>query len=85
MHVSENSLYQEKYFYEVKKRVDSSGRCREGLWLNTDSSRPAHLSMTIQDTGGQMTLIEALVQPNAAEVDFDPPRVKDLHRPADLP
>jgi hypothetical protein len=34
-------------------------------------------------TGGQIMLIEALVQPDA-EVDFDPPRVKDLYRPADL-
>jgi hypothetical protein len=27
-----------------------------------------------------MTLIEALVRPDAAEVDFDPPRVKDFYR-----
>jgi hypothetical protein len=35
-------------------------------------------------TGGQMTLIEALAQPDTADVDFDPPRVKGLYRPADL-
>ena len=62
-----------------------TGHAKEAAHFNTDSSRPAHPSMTTQDTGGQMTLIEALVQPDAAEVDFDPPHVKDLHRPADLP
>jgi PHD/YefM family antitoxin component YafN of YafNO toxin-antitoxin module len=54
----------------------------------TDRGRPAHVLLTMQEyqrlTGGQMTLIEALAQPDAADVDFDPPRVKDLFRPADL-
>jgi hypothetical protein len=35
-------------------------------------------------TGGQMTLIEALAQPDAADFDFDPPRVKGIYRSADL-
>jgi hypothetical protein len=63
----------------------ATGHAEEAVHFNTNSIRPSHPSMAIQDTGGQMTLIEALVQPNAAEVDFDPPHAKDRHRPADLP
>lgn len=33
--------------------------------------------------GGQLTLIEALAQPDAEDVDCDPPRVKGFYRPAD--
>ncbi len=54
----------------------------------TDRGRPAHVLLTMQEyqrlTGGQMTLIEALAQPEGEVVDFDPPRVKGLYRPADL-
>jgi prevent-host-death family protein len=54
----------------------------------TDRGRPAHVLLTIQEyqrlTGGQMTLIEALAQPVGEDVEFDPPRVKGLYRPADL-
>ncbi len=54
----------------------------------TDRGRPAHVLLTMQEyqrlTGGQMTLIEALAQPAGEDVDFDPPRVKGLYRPADL-
>jgi PHD/YefM family antitoxin component YafN of YafNO toxin-antitoxin module len=54
----------------------------------TDRGRPAHVLLTMQEyqrlTGGQMTLIEALAQPDTTDVDFDPPRVKGLYRPADL-
>lgn len=42
--------------------------------------------LTMQDyrtIGGQLTLIEALAQPDAEDVDFDPPRVKGFYRPAD--
>ena len=53
----------------------------------TDRGRPAHVLLTMQEyqrlTGGQMTLIEALAQPDLEDVDFDPPRVKGLYRPAD--
>jgi PHD/YefM family antitoxin component YafN of YafNO toxin-antitoxin module len=54
----------------------------------TDRGRPAHVLLTMQEyqrlTGGQMTLIEAVAQSDAEDVDFDPPRVKGLYRPADL-
>lgn len=54
----------------------------------TDRGRPAHVLLTMQEyqrlTGGQMTLVEALAQPDEDDVDFDPPRVKGLYRPADF-
>ena len=54
----------------------------------TDRGRPAHVLLTMQEyqrlTGGRMTLIEALAQPDVEDVDFDPPRVKGFYRPADL-
>jgi antitoxin Phd_YefM of type II toxin-antitoxin system len=54
----------------------------------TDRGRPAHVLLTMQEyqrlTGGQMTLIEAVAQPDGEDVDFDPPRVRGLYRPADL-
>ena len=50
----------------------------------TDRGLPSHVVLTIQEyqhlTGGQMTLIEALAQPDAADSDFDPPRVKGFLR-----
>jgi prevent-host-death family protein len=54
----------------------------------TDRGRPAHVLLTMQEyqrlSGGQMTLIEALAQHDIADLDFDPPRVKGIYRPADL-
>jgi prevent-host-death family protein len=55
----------------------------------TDRGRPAHVLLTIEDyrrlTGGDMSLAEALAQPgDAADFDFDPPRVGRLFKPADL-
>jgi prevent-host-death family protein len=61
---------------------------QDGPVFITDRGRPAHVLLTMQEyqrlTGGQMTLIEALAQPDGEDVDFDPPRVKGLYRPADL-
>lgn len=34
--------------------------------------------------GGQRTLADALAQPDAADIDFHPPRGDDLHRLPDL-
>jgi prevent-host-death family protein len=55
----------------------------------TDRGRPAHVLLTIEDyrrlAGGDMSLAEALAQPgDAADFDFDPPRVGRLFKPADL-
>jgi hypothetical protein len=49
----------------------------------TGRQRGSHSSLE-SPTGEQMMVLEALVQLNAAEVDFDPPRAEVLYRPADL-
>lgn len=54
----------------------------------TDRGRPAHVLLTIEDymrlTGSQMSLAEALAQPDA-DFDFEPPRMGGgIVKPADL-
>jgi prevent-host-death family protein len=55
----------------------------------TDRGRPAHVLMTIeayrQLTEGASNIIDMLAMPAAAEMEFEPPRLKGpLARPADL-
>ena len=52
----------------------------------TDRGKPAHALLTIDDyrklAGQEMTLADALVQPDGPE--FDPPRAGGIVRPPDL-
>lgn len=58
----------------------------------TDRGRPAHVLLSIEDyrrlTGGGQPIADLLAMPaealDAAQIDFDPPRLADLPRPADL-
>ena len=58
----------------------------------TDRGEPAHVLLSIADyrrlTGGQMSLAEALAQPDIPgmdmDFDFDPPRLDISFPPADL-
>lgn len=55
----------------------------------TDRGRPAHVLMTIeayrQLTEGASSIIDMLAMPAAADIEFEPPRLKGpLARPADL-
>lgn len=54
----------------------------------TDRGRPAHVLLSIEEyrrlTGGQMTLAEALAQPEVPDFEFTPPRAKGIFREADL-
>ena len=54
----------------------------------TDRGRPAHVLLSIDEyrrlTGEQMTLAEALAQPDVADFEFVPPRVNKIFRKADL-
>ena len=65
----------------------ASEAARNGPVFITDRGHPTHVVLTMQEyqhlAGGQMTLIEALAQSDAADFDFDPPRVKGLDRSAD--
>ncbi len=68
---------------------DAKKAANSGPVFITDRGRPAHVLLSIQDyrklAGAQITLAEAVAQLGAPDVDFDPPRLPDLHRPADLP
>lgn len=64
----------------------------EGPVFITDRGQPAHVLLSIDDyrklTGSEMTLLEALAQPDdpdgGTDFEFDPPRADGLFRPADL-
>jgi prevent-host-death family protein len=70
---------------------DASGvkrAARKGPVIITDRGRPAHVLLTIEAyeklTRKTASIVELLGMPGAAEVEFDPPRVGRVVRPADL-
>ena len=67
---------------------DAKKAANKGPVFITDRGRPAHVLLSIDDyrklAGRQITLAEAVAQVGASDVDYDPPRVSDLHRPIDL-
>jgi prevent-host-death family protein len=55
----------------------------------TDRGRPSHVLLSIQEyekiTGKRESIVDLLAMPNAAEVEFEPPRMSgNLHRSVDL-
>ena len=55
----------------------------------TDRGHPSHVLLTIEEyqkiTGKKESIIELVAMPDAAEIDFEQPRLnKELYRPADL-
>lgn len=71
---------------------DTSGAKRaakRGPVFITDRGRPSHVLLTVQEyeriTGGQKSVADLLAMPSAAEVEFEPPRLRgSLHESADL-
>lgn len=70
---------------------DASGAkkaANQGPVFITDRGRPAHVLLSIAEyqklTASQSNIVELLAMPAADEIDFDPPRIKNLFRPADL-
>jgi prevent-host-death family protein len=62
---------------------------KRGPVFITDRGRPAHVLLTIEEyrkiTNKQENILDLLAMPDAAEVEFEPPRLSgNLHRPADL-
>lgn len=55
----------------------------------TDRGRPAHVLLTIAEyqriTGNHTSIVKLLSMPDAADIDFDAPRLGgELYRPADF-
>jgi len=48
----------------------------------TDRGRPGHVLLSIEEyrrlTSGEGTLADMLAMPNAADVEFDPPKLRDF-------
>jgi prevent-host-death family protein len=62
---------------------------RMGPVFITDRGRPAHVLLSIKQyeklTGKQKSIVEMLAMPEAAEIDFEPPRLGDEYPlPVDL-
>jgi len=54
----------------------------------TDRGKPAHVLLSIEEyqrlTGTHRTLGEALAMPGVADIDFDPPRFREVLRAPEL-
>ena len=53
---------------------------KRGPVFITDRGRPSHVLLTVEDyqriTGGQKSIAELLAMPEAARIEFEPPRLK---------
>lgn len=59
---------------------------QRGPVFTTDRGRPAHVLLTIEEyqriTSKEETIVDLLAMPRAGEIEFEPPRLKDLiHHP----
>ena len=62
---------------------------KRGPVFITDRGRPSHVLLTVEEyqriTGGEKSVADLLATPEAARIEFEPPRLKgDWHEPADL-
>ena len=62
---------------------------KRGPVFITDRGRPSHVLLTAEEyqriAGGQKSISELLAMPEAAEIEFEAPRLAGhLHEPADL-
>lgn len=62
---------------------------KKGPVFITDRGRPSHVLLTAEEyeriTGGQKNIVELLAMPEAAEIEFEPPRLTgDIHETPDL-
>jgi len=62
---------------------------KRGPVFITDRGRPSHVLLTAEEyeriTGSQKSIVDLLAMPEAAEIEFEPPRlIGDLHEQVDL-
>jgi prevent-host-death family protein len=68
---------------------DAKKASKRGPVFITDRGEPAHVLLSIEDyhklVGGQPSIVDLLAMPEAADIVFDPPRLRDgTIRPVDL-
>lgn len=70
---------------------DTSGAkkaARQGPVFITDRGKPAHVLLSIEDyqklTGLNADIVDLLVMPEAADIDFETERAVIIHRPVDF-
>ncbi len=60
----------------------------DGPVFITDRGRPAHVLLTIEEyhklAGGQESIVDLLSYPGAGDIEFDPPRMNLVLKPADF-
>lgn len=60
----------------------------EGPVFITNRGKTAHVLLSIEDyqriTGKHRSIVDALFMPGLADIEFDPPRSRELARPADF-
>jgi prevent-host-death family protein len=61
---------------------------QDGPVFITDRGKPAHVLLSIEDyrklSDSSSNIVELLGMPGVEDVDFDPPRLGGMRRPADL-
>ena len=67
---------------------DAKRASEDGPVFITDRGRPAHVLLSIEAyrrlAGPQESILDLLADPEAADVAFEPDRLRDLTRPVDL-
>lgn len=60
----------------------------DGPVIITDRGKPAHVLLSIEEyqrlKAGRRNIVDALAMPGGEDIEFDPPRLRDLARAADL-
>jgi len=74
---------------EFNRDVSKAKRdARKGPVFITDRGRASHVLLTVEDfqemTGAEASIAERLAMPEAADIDFHPPRLEVMTKPAHL-
>ena len=72
---------------EFNRDVSKAKRyARQGPVYITDRGRPSHVLLTVEDyrkiTGREASIVDWLAMPEVADIEFDPPRLEVMTKPA---
>ena len=70
--------------------INAKRAAKRGPVFITDRGPPSHVLLTAEEyqriTGNQKSIADLLAMPEAAEIEFEPPRlIGHLHKPTELP